>query len=710
MGTILDDLVGRIDDEALRAQIAEQIATLEDQKNYGLVFPRHLPETVRLPNHPVRRRVAVTLRDGSTEEVWAVKRIRADEATVVDRAGAEQQVPVSDLVVVRRFGDPVFPGLVSVGKVETAEGQPWNIAINAENYHALEALTYTCAGQVDVIYCDPPYNTGATDWKYNNDYVDSNDVYRHSKWLSFMERRLVLARRLLKHDSVLVVTIDEHEVSRLGVLLDETFPDADITLVSIVINPKGVTRPGVRRFSRVEEYAYFCFFGNAGLSTLGDDLLTLGAGDLEKEAEQEGELRRPRWKGLLRSGDAARREDRKDMFYPVLIDHDRRAVIDAGEPLPFESEPDFDTQISGLTPVWPVRKDGTLGRWGVGRDTLKSLIGKGYVSLGNHDPKRNSWAITYLSKEPQEQLAAGVLAVVSFDEDRNVVDVAFTDPENAARRTKTVWHRTSHDAGAGGTDVIGGLLGGRHFTFPKSVYAVRDTLELTVGDNKEALVVDFFAGSGTTAHACAMLNAKDGGNRRSIVITNNEVSVEAQAKLTERGHSAGDREWENEGIFYKVTKPRIEAAITGRRNDGTPIPEGLVNADGTPMSAGLPANVEFFDLTYLDRNEVERGKAFQAIAPLLWMEAGAKGERIETETADFAISHSAGYAILFDVGAWTQLATELEQCDDINLLFVVTDSLAHYQEIVSEVPPELTTRMLYEDYLDNFEINTGGAQ
>lgn len=702
MGTILDDLVGRIDDEALRKRIAEQIATLEDQKSYGLVFPRHLPETVRLPNHPVRRRTAVTLRDGSTEEVWAVKRVRAGEVTVVDRAGVEQQLAVSDLVVVRRFGDAVYPGLVSVGKVETAEDQPWNIAINAENYHALEALTYACAGQVDVIYCDPPYNSGARDWKYNNDYVDGNDSYRHSKWLSFMERRLVLARRLLKHDSVLVVTIDEHEVSRLGVLLDETFPDADITLVTIVINPKGVTR---NRLSRVEEYAYFCFFGDAEVSVFRDDLLTPGTDDEATAPET-----RPRWKSLLRSGSNSLRTDHPTFFYPVLINPDTFAIVGAGDPPPLEDAPEFALRPDGLLPVWPVRRDGRMGRWMLKPATLRAWASKGYVSVGKHDPKRNTFGINYLTTELQRQIDANILEVRSRNEDTNVVDVVYAAADAASRRVKTVWHRSAHDAGVGGTAVVSGLTDARAFTYPKSVYAVRDTLEMLLARKPDGVVLDFFAGSGTTAHACAMLNAEDGGRRRSLIVTNNEVSLDAQKKLQNSGHHAGDPEWEDEGIFYKVTKPRIEAAITGRRSDGVPIPESLINADGTPMSAGLSANVEFFDLTYLDRNEVERGKAFQSIAPLLWIEAGAKGERIDAETADFAISHSAGYAILFDVGAWPQLADELDQCDDINLLFVITDSLAQYQEIVAEVPPKLATRMLYEDYLGNFEINTGGAQ
>ena len=488
---------------------------------------------------------------------WLVTAVSDGKATLVN-ALEQDSVAVThnieDLVVVREFGEPVYPGFKSVGRLELGADKPFHAIINSENYHAVETLLYAIEGQVDVLYLDPPYNSGAKDWTYNNDYIDANDAYRHSKWLSFMEKRLVLGRRLLKSNSVLVVTIDEHEVTRLGVLLSQLFPSADITLVTIVINPKGVTRPGVRRFSRVEEYAYFCFFGDASIGAWGDDLLTLGAEDIERADAAVGSAKRPRWKGLLRSGSEALRKDREDMFYPLLIDTGRRAVLGTGESLPLPSEPNFVDTVDGLTPVWPVRSDGSLGRWGVGPATLRDLIQQGYVALGGYDKKRNSWAVTYLSKEPQEQIASGILVIDSYDAVRNVVDVVYADPESVARRIKTVWHRTAHDAGAGGTDVVSGLLNGRKFTFPKSVYAVRDTLAMLTQSNKDALVVDFFGGSGTTAHAAMMLNSEDGGSRRCILVTNNEVDVEDQKAFAP---SASVRE---------TRSGRRRASFTGPRN------------------------------------------------------------------------------------------------------------------------------------------------
>ena len=126
-------------------------------------------------------------------------------------------MPIENLIVIAEFRDYIYPGLVSTGKIERGGDKPFHTVINGENFHALEALTFTHRGKIDAIYIDPPYNSGARDWKYNNDYVEAEDLYRHSKWLAMMERRLLVAKQLLNAEaSVLVVTIDEKEIHRLA--------------------------------------------------------------------------------------------------------------------------------------------------------------------------------------------------------------------------------------------------------------------------------------------------------------------------------------------------------------------------------------------------------------------------------------------------------------------------------------------------------------
>lgn len=696
----LDDLISQVKDDRLRRDMEQALATLKRKQKFGLVYEEHLPEHTALFGLPIRPGDLVQRRDDPKGKArYTVLSVDGDTVTAEPEDGDDSAtMDAGDLLTLKRFGEPIYPALTPLGHLDNGPAdKPHHAVINAENYHALQALLYVYEGQVDCIYLDPPYNTGARDWKYNNDYVDGNDVWRHSKWLSMMERRLRLAKRLLKRDGVLIVTIDEHEVHNLGVMLGQIFPGVARQMVTIVINPKGVTNQG--RFSRVEEYAYFVFMPEASVMGRGDDLLTPGA----DEEVEEGTVQRPRWKGLLRSGTNASRKDRKNMFYPVLVDEEHGAVVGTGDPLPFDELPDFDTKIDGYKPAWPVRKGGRLGNWGVGHTTLRKLIEKGYVSLGRFDPKRNTWGLSYLSQQPQEQIASGVLQVLSYDKTRNVVDVAYTDV--AARRLKTVWHRSKHDAGVGGSDVLRAIFQDRRFDFPKSVYAVQDSLAAALRDKPDALILDVFAGSGTTFHAASYLNEEDGGQRRCVLVTNNEVKEEDEKRLRKNGHAKGDSEFEALGIFEHVTRPRVEAVVTGKRPDGNPIPGTDINS--RPFAAGFPENVAFYRLDYLDPDDVSLGRQFDAILPMLWLAAGGVGEpEFGAADGDFSIPKGSTYAVLFREDRYRAFAAALAERTDLTHVWIVTDSQAAYAEIRSSLPRDLRVGMLYRDYLRNFRINT----
>jgi adenine-specific DNA-methyltransferase len=391
------------------------------------------------------------------------------------------------------------------------------------------------------------------------------------------------------------------------------------------------------------------------------------------------------------------------MFYPVLIDEKRGAVIGAGDPLPFDEDPDISAKANGHTAVWPIRRDKSLGNWGVGATTLKQLIKKGYVALGEFDEKRKTWALSYLSKEPQEQILSGVLKIASHDEVKNVVDVQYT--ELATRRMKTVWHRSRHDAGVGGTDVLRDLIGGRAFSFPKSVYAVYDCLAAVLRKKPDALIMDFFAGSGTTLHATAMLNASDNGRRRCVMVTNNEVEAEVAAKLNKNGIYRGNPKYEKHGVFEIATRPRVEAAITGRRADGSIAPGEHI--DGRPYSEGFPENVEFFRVDYLDPDEIDLGTQFSAILPSLWLAAGGLGRRgrVDDEKGHY-LPDTSHYAVLFEERFFRKLKTAIEKRLDVTHIWIVTDSEEAFAEMRSALPDRISTSMLYRDYLRNFRINT----
>ena len=264
-------------DEQLGKDLEAEIAALTKRRTFGLVFEQHQPEAVELPGRSVRRgdKVRVLPPRGEVKQgdqrLWRVDRIERVGGTRMAHLSEleaeqpeEQAVLVDDVVVVAEFRDRIYPGLVETGRVERGGDKPFHTVINAENYHALEMLTYTHRGKVDAIYIDPPYNTGAKDWKYNNNYVEGDDDYRHSKWLAFMERRLEVARELLNpDDSVLIVTIDEKEYLRLGMLMEQMFPEARIQMVSSVINPAGTGR--WNDFSRTDEYVFFALLGAASV-------------------------------------------------------------------------------------------------------------------------------------------------------------------------------------------------------------------------------------------------------------------------------------------------------------------------------------------------------------------------------------------------------------------------------------------------------------
>lgn len=537
----IEDLIDDIADLALRKRIASEVRELKRTKRFGLVFEEHIPETVSLYGLPIHEGLVVqnrtTLDDLSEFRVVSVE---DGEAVLVPKGtdGPETRIDVEDLLVVKQFHEQVFSGLTPVGNVRRGgTGKPAHVVINGENFHALQVLGYSYAGRVDCIYIDPPYNTGDKSWKYNNRFVDENDQYRHSKWLSFMEKRLRLARHLLKRDGVLVVTIDEHEVHHLGVLVREMFPSAYHQMVTIMNNPKGVSQP---RFSRVEEYAHFAFFGEAVVESRPDDLFTWGADD----DRAKGEV--PRWKRLLRSGTNALPSDRPNMVYPIVIDPATGRIVDAGESLRERRDrgvlrssgydslaPEVDMTIKGLPVAWPVRRDGSLGNWGLGRETFLDLASRGLARAGRFDAKRRTWAISCLSTKLQAQLEAGLLKVVGRNDETGVLDVRYVDVRD--RRIKTMWHRSQHDAGTGGADLLREFLGGRRFDFPKSLYAVRDTLDALVASKPDAVILDFFAGSGTTLHATALLNTQDGGRRRCVLVTNNEVTDREAKSLARKG-------------------------------------------------------------------------------------------------------------------------------------------------------------------------------
>ena len=808
----INDLLKQIDDKSLRKRLSDEINRLSKNKKFGLVFEEHIPECTPLYDIPVKRNSTVALKTGKVNEIYTVKKINAKNALCVKKSTLQEEtIPLCELVSVAQFGEPIFPSLEPIAKVKNAlDDSLWHTIIEADNYHALQLLEYLYEGKVDCIYIDPPYNTGARDWKYNNDYVDSNDAWRHSKWLSMMKKRLLIAKRILNPDTgVLIVTIDEHEVHHLRTLLDEIFNNAYVQMATIVINQKGVSQG---RLARTEEYAVYVFMPSAFLSVHHDDYLSFD------ETTQTQKV--PRWERLLRGGTDSRREDSPTLFYPVYVDPDKKKITGVGDIMPLGKEPNLD-HCSDKTVAWPIRTDGTFGRWQVSPSSFKELINSGFARVGTYDKKRKTWTVLYLNRGSRKRIDDGEIIITGRDPVTGVVNVEFSNPESRLRNIKTVWHRRLHDSGVYGSSLLNNIIGRENnFKFPKSLYSTKDAIAAVVRNNKTAIVVDFFAGSGTTQHAVNLLNSEDDGKRRCILVTNNEVSEDEARSLKAEGLQPGDFEWENQGICRSVTWPRTKFSILGKRDDGTALtgdyytsqttlkevsrsfyqlgfienpaslslpnkkqivsiigkdklPQSLVQNNsafvisenhtasilfspdavddwltaleeqdhitdfyivasenrifsdikakvvdllGTisvteqlkrPMKEGFPANVEYFKLGFLDKNNVSLGKQFLEILPLLWLKAGAIGERptlSSTKLPDILILPKNSLAVLLDENHYSKFITALNKSKTpISTVFFVTNSEEAFKEMSDGISIKRTFQ-LYRDYIDNFVI------
>jgi adenine-specific DNA-methyltransferase len=735
----LTDLIAQVKvrDSAVGQELEREFKVLGSRRSFGLNFERHLPETVELPGKPMRKgdKVRILPPRGSTtkgdQRLWKVLRLETANGTRLAQVEPletaqpkRQQVAIEDIVVVAEFKDYIYPGLVSRGKVERGGSKPFHTVINAENFHALEALTFTHRGKVDLIYIDPPYNSGARDWKYNNDYVEREDLYRHSKWLAMIERRLVIAKDLLNlNNSALIVTIDEREYLRLGLLLEQIFPDANMQMISTLINSKGTGR--ANEFRRVDEYIYFLWFGDAKLGRMAAiSSLPNVTPVSEKEQDDEegdeegidegGEERSPDrltpgldWQTFRRRDLASRRGTKKGgprQFYPIYVNVNSGQIEAIGDPLPHSAPRENAPNRKGCEAVFPIRKDGTEMNWSTIGPTFAKRWKEGYARAGRASPNYpQKYIIQYLKAGSIKDIEDGRAVITGKNSDGSVIADYV---EAVVKSPTTQWALKSHNAEHYGTGVLTSLIPGRTFPFPKSLYAVEDALRIFVADKPQAVVLDFFAGSGTTCHAVMRINRQDGQRRQCISVTNNEVKAEEQVSFRKARLRPGDTEWEKFGICDYITEPRIAAAITGKAHDGKEIDGSYKFADEFPMAEGFEANVEFFTLTYETPVAVSHNRAFERVAALLWMRAGSEGRRIQKIPAQgWEVADT--YGLLIDLDRAAPFCKAVESKGTIQIAYIVTDDERRFQSVARRLPEAIEPVRLYESYLTNFRFSMG---
>jgi adenine-specific DNA-methyltransferase len=681
---VLDDALRRLEalDPALAQTLRREVEALRDGRSFGLVFERHLPESVRLTEHPIKRGVQVALRAPEKNEenhTWRVVAVSGRGSERTARLDDETEHRVTDLVVVRDFGEPIYPGLKPVKRIAKGpKDAPWHVVVNGENFHVLQALRMTHREKVDLVYIDPPYNTGNKGWIYNDRYIAEKDSYKHSKWLSFIERRINLAYDLLKDTGVIFVAIGDDEHHRLRMLMDQVFGQENF--ISNIVW-QGGRKNDSRHVSNGADYM-LVYAKKLSTWTVKEynvkDAPNVG-GLLASEISEKGarwRVTRPGQDAMVAAGVKCWEESGHDSETATKLMKKWIKSLPAGHPAKknnrfYEFEP--DGRVFRKRDIsWP-------GGGGERYDVLHPKTGLPVQVPGS------GWRY---SEEIMAELIANDRVLFGPDDTYYINQKLYLD-EADSMAAESVFFQKRTSAGTR----LRGILGDNRFPNPKDDTVIQRWIGLAAP--KDAVILDFFGGSGTTTEAVIRQNAADGGIRQSILVTNNELSAKDAAALTKAGHRAGDPEWEAQGVFSHVTVPRVSTIVTGKR------------PDGTTYSEGLAANVKFFDLTYLDDTRVHRAREFEAIAPLLWLWGGARGDYPNEEPVDgYAIE--ASFCLLTDVDFAGPFLTDLGALEEPPLLaFIVTDSPSDFEAISSRLPRACRPIRLYELYLRNFEINAG---
>jgi len=385
--------------------------------------------------------------------------------------------------------------------------KPTNFIFEGDNYHTLYTLNFTHKRKIDTIYIDPPYNTGNKSWRYNNDYIDKEDRFRHSKWLSFMSKRLRLARRLLKETGIIICAIDDYEFASLKLLFDEIYGEQNrLGTLVVVHNPRG--RNDDKFFASQHEYV-LVYAKNSDKATIHHFALNDDDKDQYKKADDISPFAET---SFIRTGNNSKRTERPNLYYPIYYNEKTNELS--------------LTKSKGWEELLPLNNDGEEKTWRWGKET-------------------------FLELQATELFVKKVKGENKIYKKRRLTD-------NTGKKPKTVWYDSKYDASSNGIMLLQKILGKDNtFNYPKSLYAVKDILEITT--DKNSLILDFFAGSGTTGQAVLELNLQDKGNRQFILCTNNENQ-----------------------ICEEVTYPRIKKVIEGYKD-----------------KKGIPANVKYFKTDYV---------------------------------------------------------------------------------------------------------------
>jgi adenine-specific DNA-methyltransferase len=365
---------------------------------------------------------------------------------------------------------PVYPHTKNFG-----EGV--NLLIEGDNYHALSVLNYTHAGKVDVIYIDPPYNTGNKDFIFNDHYVDREDAYRHSKWLAFMEKRLKLAKNLLKDTGVIFISIDDNEVAQLKLLMDQIFGEKNLVSQLIVISAPAGTQSSK---DIAIQHSYCLFYKRS--DKFKANTFILEKDEVFKKYNQKDFNGFYYIERLWKRGVGGRKEDVPSLHFPIYYNPKNKMIL-------IDAEIENQKNKKDFIKIIPYQTKGVLGRWTWSKAKMIEERDKLYVKkiAGEYKLHKKVYLTDSNGKKPY-----------------SIIDSKIGRTELGSLELKDILNKKA-------------------FFYPKSIKFIKHLLKIST--KKNSVVLDFMAGTGTTGHAVLELNKEDGGNRQFILCTNNENNI-----------------------------------------------------------------------------------------------------------------------------------------------------------------------------------------
>ena len=553
-----------------------------------------------------------TLKEQHSDDESLISINQIEKELVSKRYGLVWEEHEEAVDVMMRDNIPVFTE-TKEREICMMPGEDYNFLLEGDNLHSLQLLEKTHKGRIQMIYIDPPYNTGNKDFTYDDMLIDGMDGYRHSKWLSFIALRLKLAKALLTEEGLIFISIDDNEMANLKLLCDEIFGEVNyVANIIVKSNPRG--SQSKKEIASVNEYI-LVYAKDIRYSAIIGHKLTDDMVSEYKCSDAKGAYR---LLGLRQRGGFWRASERPNLFYPFYV-NTKNASISLIE------------DKSHNTAIYPIQPStGEKGTWRWSKEKAEKEI----ELLVAKEVKRGQKIVWDIYQKDYMGSDGGIRRTKA----KSLWDEKEVNYQNAANELKDIF-------------------GISPFTYAKPSYLIKRAMEM-IDFSKNSIVLDFFAGSGTTAQAVLELNKEDGGQRKFILCTNNENN-----------------------ICEEITYQRIKTVITGKRQDGS------------EYSEGIPANLKYYHTDFVPKSEEYLADSLlNHVTEMIQLEHGV---RIDDDS----------YIMIVSDDEADELEKKWNEYTDIKAIYFSQDVLltASQEALFGRVDT-----YIIPDYYFNFELREAG--